>query len=56
MRALKIKLYPHTYRDTTEIQHYAINKQCKDTMVQIQACIQLVTIKSIQLITIKKRK
>ena len=26
MRALKIKLYPHTYRDTSEIQHYAINK------------------------------
>ena len=27
---LKIKLYAQTYRDTTEIQHYAINKGCKD--------------------------
>ena len=34
MRALKTKLHAHTYRDTTEIQHYAKNKQCKDTMVQ----------------------
>ena len=25
MCALKIKLYAHTYRDTTEIQHYAIS-------------------------------
>ena len=24
MRALKIKLYAHTYRDTSEIQHYAV--------------------------------
>ena len=24
MRALKIKLYVHTYRDTSEIQHYAV--------------------------------
>ena len=36
MRALKIKLHAHTYRDTTEIQHYAINKWCKDTMVQFK--------------------
>ena len=25
MRALKIKFYGHTYLDTNEIQHYAIN-------------------------------
>ena len=36
MHALKIKLYAHTYRDTTEIQLYAINKKCKDTMVQFK--------------------
>ena len=36
MRELKIKLYAHTYRDTSEIQHYVINKYCKDTMVQFK--------------------
>ena len=34
MRALKIKLYAHTYQDTTEIQLYTINKKRKDMMVQ----------------------
>ena len=36
MRALKIKLYAHTYLDTSEIQHYAINEYCKDTVVQFK--------------------
>ena len=36
MRVLKIKLYAHTYRDTTEIQHLEINKLYKDTMVQFK--------------------
>ena len=45
MRALKIKLYAHTY----QYRLYAMNKQCKDTMVQLYLQVNFIIYKKVDL-------